>query len=273
MRIPSKLFGPLLALLLALPGAGAAQDLRIEGLGQVRVLTAAQMRARPDARDILVPDDPVYHRDMHYRAVPLRSLLSGLAADAHVQFVATDGFTGEVPAHLVIDGGRTTGWLAIEPEGHPWPPVGPGKPSAGPFYVVWTEPSAAGVGREQWPFQVATVRVTTDVDTRFPGMLPDPALPPDAPARRGFAVFKKDCITCHTLNGQGDARLGPDLNIPHSPTEYLGTAYLKKLVRNPQDLRHWPEAKMPAFDRRTLSDADLDDLVAYLSHMASRRPK
>ena len=273
MRSPSPLFGLLFALLSTAPAFAAAQELRIEGLGQARVLTAAQLRARLDASDILVPDDPVYHRDMHYRAVPLRSLLSGLAADAHVQFVATDGFTGEVPAHLVVDAGRTTGWLAIEPEGHPWSPVAPGKPSAGPFYVVWTNPSAAGVGREQWPFQVATIRVTSNVDTRFPAMLPDPALPSDAPARRGFAVFKKDCITCHTLNGQGDARLGPDLNIPYGPTEYLGTAYLKKLVRNPQDLRHWPEAKMPAFDRRTLSDADLDDLVAYLSHMASRRSK
>jgi mono/diheme cytochrome c family protein len=263
----------LLVLLLALPCAVGAQDLRIEGLGATRVLSAATLRTSPGARDIVVPDDPVYHRDMHYRAVPLRSLLPTLATDAQVQFVATDGFTGEVPARLVTDAGRTTGWLAIEPADRPWPPIAPGKPSAGPFYVVWTEPSAAGVGREQWPFQVATVRVTTTVDTRFPAMLPDAALPPDAPARRGFAVFKKDCITCHTLNGEGDARLGPDLNIPHSPTEYLGNAFLRKLVRNPQDLRRWPEAKMPGFDRRTLSDAELDDLLAYLSHMASRRSK
>jgi mono/diheme cytochrome c family protein len=263
----------LIVLLFALPGTASAQDLRVEGLGPTRVLDAAQLRARADARDILVPDDPVYHRDMHYRAVPLRALLAGLASDAHVQFVATDGFTGEVPARLVTDAGRTTGWLAIEPVGNPWPPVAPGKPSAGPFYVVWTEPSAAGVGREQWPFQVASIRITTSVDSRFPAMLPDAALPADAPARRGFAVFKKDCITCHTLNGEGDARLGPDLNLPHSPTEYLGAAFLRKLVRNPQDLRHWPQAKMPGFDQRTLSDADLDDLLAYLSHMASRRRK
>jgi mono/diheme cytochrome c family protein len=267
------MFRCLILLALALPGVVSAQSLRIEDSAQVRELTTAQLLARPDVRTILVPNDVAYHRDMHYLAVPLRSLLPGLTADEHVQFVAVDGFSGEVPARLIVDAGRATGWLAIEPTDHPWPPMASGKPSAGPFYVVWTEPQAAGIGPEQWPYQVATVRVTADVDTRFPAMLPDAALPPEAPARKGFAVFKKNCVTCHTLNGQGDARLGPDLNIPHGPTEYLGAAYLKKLVRNPQDLRHWPEAKMPAFDRRTLSDADLDDLVAYLSHMASRRPK
>lgn len=267
------MFQRLIMLVLALPAVAASQTLRIEDSAQVRELTAAQLLERPDVRNILVHNDVSYHRDMHYLAVPLHSLLPGLTADEHVQFIAADGFSGEVPARLIVDAGRTTGWLAIEPADHPWPPIAPGKPSAGPFYVVWTEPEAAGVGPEQWPYQVATVRVTADIDARFPAMLPDTSLPPDAPARKGFAVFKKNCVSCHTLNGQGDARLGPDLNIPHGPTEYLGAAYLKKLVRNPQDLRHWPDAKMPAFDRRTLSDADLDDLVAYLSHMASRRSK
>lgn len=267
------IFQRLVMLMLALPGLASAGVLRIEDAGQVRQLTTAQLLERPDVRNILVHHDVAYRRDMHYQAVPLRSLLPGLTAGEHVQFVAADGFTGEIPARLIIDAGPSTAWLAIEPTDRPWPPLASGKPSAGPFYVVWTEPEAAGIGPEQWPYNVATVRITGDIDTRFPAMLPDAGLPPDAPARKGFAVFKKNCITCHTLNGQGDARLGPDLNIPHGPTEYLGAAYLKKLVRNPQDLRHWPEAKMPAFDRRTLSDADLDDLVAYLSHMASRRSK
>jgi mono/diheme cytochrome c family protein len=44
-------------------------------------------------------------------------------------------------------------------------------------------------------------------------------------------------------------------------------------VRNPQDMRHWPQARMPGFNRETLSDADLDNLVAYLKHMATRKAK
>jgi mono/diheme cytochrome c family protein len=102
-------------------------------------------------------------------------------------------------------------------------------------------------------------------------MRPAPGLAASDPVTKGFAVFQRNCITCHTLNGQGDAKLGPDLNIPHSPTEYLRDDMLRTLVRNPQDMRHWPQAKMPGFNRQTLSDADLDNLVAYLKHMARRK--
>ncbi|CAM5209051.1 hypothetical protein LSPH26S_03820 [Lysinibacillus sphaericus] len=81
----------------------------------------------------------------------------------------------------------------------------------------WTS-RAAGVGPEQWPYELATIRRADSVATRFPAILPDPATPTDSAVRRGFAVFQRTCFACHTLNGAGDARLGPDLNIPHNPT-------------------------------------------------------
>ena len=239
----------------------------------IRTLTTEQLLARPDARDISVPGDVSYHRAMLYRAVPMKALLEGVAASSHLQFKAKDGFTAEIPASLIVDGHGAEAWLAIEPTGKPWPSLGEGKPSAGPFYLVWLHPEAGHVGPEQWPYQVATIKVLADPASRFPAMLPAADLPKDAPARRGFVVFQRNCITCHTLNGQGDAKLGPDLNIPHSPTEYLRDDMLRTLVRNPQDMRHWPQAKMPGFDRQTLSDADLDDLVTYLKHMAGRKAR
>ncbi|MET0255762.1 MAG: cytochrome c, partial [Luteibacter sp.] len=199
-----------------------------------------------------------------------KALLSGLDPDTHLQFVALDGFAAELPASLVLGHGAEA-WLAIEPPDAPWPALGKDKPGAGPFYLVWLHPEASHVGPEQWPYQIATVRLLAAPATRFPKMRPAADLPPDDPARRGFAVFQRNCLSCHTLNGQGDARLGPDLNIPHSPTEYLREDMLRTLIRNPQDLRHWPQAKMPGFDRDVLSDRDLDDLIAYLKHMAGRK--
>jgi len=236
-----------------------------------RTLTTEQLLARPDARDISVPGDVSYHRTMRYRAVPMKALLKGVAAASHLQFTAKDGFTAEIPASLILDAHGAEAWLAVEPTGTSWPVLGDGKPSAGPFYLVWLHPEAGHVGPEQWPYQVATIKVLGDPASRFPAMQPAADLPKDAPTRRGFAVFQRNCITCHTLNGQGDAKLGPDLNIPHSPTEYLRDDMLRTLVRNPQDLRHWPQAKMPGFSADTLSDTDLDDLVAYLKHMAGRK--
>jgi len=257
-------------LLLCAAPAMAANLVVATGAG-ARTFTTEQLLARPDARDIEVPGDVSYHRTAHYRAVPMRALLPGVPADAHLQFVALDGFAAEVPASLVLESRGAEAWLAVEPAGAGWPPLGGGKPSAGPFYLVWLHPEASHVGPEQWPYQVASIRVLAAPATRFPAMQPAASLPPDAPARRGFAVFQRNCLSCHTLNGQGDAKLGPDLNVPHSPTEYLRDDMFRTLVRNPQDLRHWPQAKMPGFDRKVLSDADLDDLVAYLKHMATRK--
>ncbi|MGB6144786.1 MAG: cytochrome c, partial [Rhodanobacter sp.] len=129
----------------------------------------------------------------------------------------------------------------------------------------------AGVGPEQWPYQLATIRRADSMAARFPAMLPDPRTPADSAVRRGLAVFQRTCFACHTLNGAGDARLGPDLNIPHNPTEYLRADLLRGYIRDPQSLRRWPQAKMPGFDTRALSDADLDDLLSYLRHMAGRK--
>jgi mono/diheme cytochrome c family protein len=84
-------------------------------------------------------------------------------------------------------------------------------------------------------------------------------------------VFKRTCFACHTLNGEGDSKLGPDLNIPHNPTEYLRADLLRAFVRDPQSLRHWPQAQMPPFPASTLSDADLDAVLDYLRYMARHK--
>jgi cytochrome c1 len=62
------------------------------------------------------------------------------------------------------------------------------------------------------------------------------------------------------------------LNLPHNPTEYLRTDLLRAFIRNPQSLRQWPQAKMQGFDTHALSAADLDAVLAYLRHMAGRKP-
>ena len=88
---------------------------------------------------------------------------------------------------------------------------------------------------------------------------------------RGFATFTRNCMVCHTMNLGGDATIGPDLNVPYNPTEYLRADALRRLIRDPQSLRHWPATKMPPFSVATLSDRDYNDVLAYLQHMAGRK--
>lgn len=261
----------LLAACLALP-AHAAELVIDSGHGTHRYSTA-QLLERPDVRRIDIPTDVAYQRGMHYRAIPVRHLLDGIGPDDHLQFVAGDGFAAEIPAAVVLADHGSEAWLAIEDPAHPWPPLPGNHGRAGPFYLVWTDPQASHISPEQWPFQLATIRRLDSVASRFPAIVPAASVPPDSPVQRGFTVFQRTCFACHTLNGEGDSRLGPDLNIPYGPTEYLRADLLRAYIRNPQSLRHWPLAKMPGFPAQSLSDADLDAVISYLEYMAKHKRK
>ncbi|MFJ3485818.1 c-type cytochrome [Pseudomonas sp. NPDC090202] len=248
-----------------------AAQLTVDLGGGSRTWDSEQLLHHPEAREIDIPDDVSYKRSMHYRAVPMSVLLPGVSADAHLQAVATDGFAAEMPAGPLLQKTGSQAWLAIEDPAHPWPGLAKDKPSAGPFYLVWTQPQASKISPEQWPYAVGSIRLLASVAERFPALLPDPKLAADDPANKGFALFQKNCLACHRLNGAGDAQLGPDLNIPHNPTEYFAGDYLKLYIRNPQNLRQWPQAKMPAITPEVLSDEELGQVVAYLKHMAGRK--
>ena len=75
---------------------------------------------------------------------------------------------------------------------------------------------------------------------RFPVIAPAAGLGTTGPVRRGFATFQKNCMVCHTMNLGGDATIGPDLNVPYNPTEYLRADALRRLIRDPQALRRLP---------------------------------
>ena len=259
----------LLALLIGLP-ASAAQ-LTIELDHSSKAWQTADLLTHPQAQTVQIVDDVSYKRVMTYRAVPLAVLLPGLKPESHLQAVALDGFAAELTAAPLLNKQGARAWLAIEDPAQPWPALADGKPSAGPFYLVWTDPQAGQISPEQWPFQIAGIKQLKTVAERFPALLPDPKLAPNDPINQGFALFQKNCLACHRLNGAGDAQVGPDLNIPYNPTEYFGGDFLKRYIRDPQSMRHWPQAKMPAFAASVLPDGELDLLVGYLKHMAGRK--
>lgn len=261
--------GTLLALMLAGATPAIAAELHLELHGKTHQWRTADLLRHPQAQDISIEQDVSYKRDMTYRAVPVRVLLEGVTAGDHIQVVAEDGFAAEIPAAPLLNERGAVAWLAVEDPAQPWPPRTAGRPSAGPFYLVWQDPQAGDIGPEQWPFQVATIRTLAPVSERFPALLP--AADAGTEVQAGLAHFQKHCLACHRLNGAGDAQFGPDLNIPYNPTEYFAGDFLQRYIRDPQQLRRWPEGRMPGFGRTVLSDHDLQQLVAYLRHMAGRK--
>ena len=255
-------------------GAGATEpELTIVMGGRMATYAPAALLALPAATQVAISGDVAYKRDMSFRAIPVAALLAGVGFDETIRFVANDGFVANLPAApLLARGNGAVAYLAIEPPDAPWPPLKSGESAtAGPFYLVWVHPELGGIHDEQWPYQIARIESALPLVKRFPVLAPASGLSAQDPIRHGFAAYEKHCSVCHTLNLGGDATIGPDLNVPYNPTEYLRVDALRRLIRDPQTLRRWPAAKMPKFPATTLSDRELTDLLAYLRHMADRK--
>jgi mono/diheme cytochrome c family protein len=243
--------------------------------GDTRHFARDALLARPDVANVEVAADVAYGKAMRFRAVPVAALLAGLnpPADSVIETVALDGFAAQLPLDLITntDPAKPVAWLAIEPADNPWPPL-PGKTaSAGPFYILWTGAAAATIRSEQWPYQVAKLASQPSPASRWPALGVDPALPATHPVRAGQALFVTQCLPCHNLNGAGASAIGPDLNKPMSPTEYLTRAGLRALIRDPKSVRSWAEQRMPGFAADQMSDREIDLVIDYFTHMAARR--
>jgi mono/diheme cytochrome c family protein len=270
IRCPRLALACVIGLAVVRAAAAAEAELAVTIAGRTTTYAPASLLGMPAAASITVPNDVAYKRDMSFRAVPAARLLAGAGPDDTLRFVASDGFVATIPAALLLSHGGAVPYIAVEPPDAPWPALKPeGGPSAGPFYLVWLNPQQSRITPEQWPYQIARIEDVLPLVKRYPMLAP--AASAHETVRRGYAVFEKNCSVCHTLNLGGDATIGPDLNVPYNPTEYMRVDALRRLIRDPQTLRRWPAAKMPAFEPKLLSDRDLTDLLAYLRHMADRK--
>jgi mono/diheme cytochrome c family protein len=270
MRVPALV---LLGLGLACRAWANEPTLTVTTGGSTVSFAPAALLAMPAATTITIPRDVAYRRAMTYHALPVSALLPGVRPEETIRFVTRDGFVASLPASaLLAAGDGAVAYLAIEATDPPWPALRSGDPAtAGPFYLVWQRPERGAIVSEQWPYQIATIEAVAPLAKRYPMTAPAATLSPRDPVRRGYEVYVKNCSVCHTVNLGGDSNVGPDLNVPYNPTEYLRPDALRHLIRDPQSLRKWPNARMPAFDARVVSDRDLTDLITYLRHMADRR--
>jgi mono/diheme cytochrome c family protein len=263
---------PCLCLMSTVASADPVLDVVIGG--QTRQFGREELLHRPDVSQVTVTSDVAYGKVMSYRAVPLAALLLGLnpSGDLVIDSVALDGFVAHLPFDILTntDPAKAVAWLAIEPDDRPWPRL-PGKAlGAGPFYIVWTGATAAMIRSEQWPYQLKRLESQPLPVARWPALDVDPALPATDPTRAGLALFVTQCLPCHTLNGAGASDVGPDLNQPMNPTQYMTPDGLRALIRDPKSVRHWPAAQMPGFASDRMTDREIDLIIGYLMHIAAR---
>lgn len=211
--------------------------------------------------------DPYYQRAKRFRAMPLEALLVAAFSPATVvelarmQFVlrAQDGYTVPLSGQRLLEGGAHLAIADLDVAA--WEPIGPRRANPGPFYLVWSNPAQGDLETHPRPWQLATIEIAA-FETVFPHTAPV-GEPDGAPAWRGYALFREQCVRCHAVNREG-GRVGPDLNVPRSIVEYRPAEQIRSYIRNPLRFRY---SVMPAHPG--LTDGDLDGLLAYFQRMSA----
>lgn len=140
--------------------------------------------------------------------------------------------------------------------------------SLGPLYLVWDNISSKALlesGASDMPYQIKNVEIK--FVTPFPNM--SPPANASAEAQRGFMHFRKHCMACHTINGEGGGK-APELNYPVSVVEYIKTEYLKRWIENPLSIRY--NTMMPGLAKEIPNRGKItEELIAYLKAMSANK--
>lgn len=238
----------------------------------VKTLDRATLERACAAATVTI-DDPYYGRPKRYRACPLATVLAlgfgsldDTPAATDVFFRARDGYVKPASIARVREAG---GWIAFADADRMrgtdpgFAPIDRRQVDPAPYYVVWEKPAQRDTHRYPWPYQLAAVELASFA-ARYPHTAPT-GLPPDAPAWRGYEIFRGECSACHAVNGEGGT-IGPELNVPQSIVEYRPADQLKAFIRKPEAFRY---TSMPSHEH--LTDADLDAVLAYFRAMRDRK--
>lgn len=217
--------------------------------------------------------EPHERKEGRFQAFPMDQLLAKTIGEEwdkseEILFTCSDGFQPSIPtsefkahrAYLAFAREGQTDFTVYSPDERKQVPMGP-------FYLVWENIHDSALQRQGtvpgWPYQVTTLDAIDFAD-RFPHMSPPGGSGPAAD--RGFHIFRKYCLSCHTINGEGGGK-GAELNYPANPTEYYRTEWLKKWILEPRGIRYG--AEMPGLKSQDAESArDIDDVIAYLTAMA-----
>lgn len=210
-----------------------------------------------------------------YRAIPVRPVFERIFGKnwekaRQIVFTSIDGYQPSVPVEKFL--AHNAYFAFAHEDGSPFVMINKlqnnEKVPLGPLYLVWDNIGSKALlesGASDMPYQIKTVGLRSED--------PFAALaPPDSSSEdilRGFDHFRKYCVSCHTINGEGGGK-APELNYPMSVTEYIKPEYLKRWIEQPQTIRY--NTKMPALGHE-IPDRDrvTDEIIAYLKMMSIRK--
>ena len=218
---------------------------------------------------VTISNDPVYHKTKKYHAVNALLLLKNEIdltkldiKNTLIVFECIDGYKPEMPLELFLN---TKPYLAFKdvdaPKGSNWEKIikNGNEMNADPFYLVYDSVSSDNQ-EYKWPYNVIKFHFVSK-NKNIEALQPKE----DENAMKGFALFQKQCITCHALNGIG-GQMGPELNYPKNVTEYWKETELVDYIVNPAAFRH--KVKMPTLG---ITKQQSEEIVYYLKYMSKKK--
>lgn len=221
-------------------------------------------------------DDYYLRRPMRYQAIPLSALLRAWASEApgydELIFRCADGYLAHV-SRADFEAGKLNAFFlafgqslgAESPTADSFQvkiPQGKAEISPEPFYAVSTD--KAGFSTLSWPYELMQIEFV-NFGQMFPKLM-FAGLEKNPQLKKGFDLFRGQCLKCHSLNLQG-GDIGPELNIPRNITEYRDGAYLRAFIRDASGYR--AKSKMPPF--ASLSTDEMNAIISYLKQMAAHK--
>lgn len=236
-----------------------------------RLVTSMQMaKTLPMAK--VVVNDPVYKKVKRYEGFWLEDVLRlsgiGFTGDSTLVFSSLDGYQARLndisepdakPLVAIRDLDNASGWEFLI--------NGKQRLTPGPFYLVWQVKAKTNTlaMKLPWPYQISKIEVRGSEEAQRRLLPIGTAVRSDV--SRGFSLFTKSCITCHSVNLEGGV-LGPELNVPKNITEYRDWPYLVEFIKDPSSFR--AKSKMPSF-KNTLTDVEIDQVLNYLWWMRDHK--
>ena len=218
--------------------------------------------------EVLVSDDPVYHKAKRYLATPMLPILKTIPdfdkinkAETKIVFECEDGYKPEMslekflsaPSFIAqsdLDAPKGSNWEKITKEGH--------EMKADPFYIIYQGVSAKDY-EFKWPYNVVKIHLAP-LHENDKKLVPD-----DKKMMVGYKLYVKHCQICHAINNVG-GNMGPELNYPKSVTSYWKRPELIDFIVNPASFR--TNVKMP---KPSISKAQSEQIVTYLEYMARKK--
>jgi mono/diheme cytochrome c family protein len=242
----------------------------------VKSLTAKELTQTIEPRRVEV-FEPYEHTKVSFTALPLERVfdeaygLSWRKREA-ILFTCRDGYQPTIAVQRVLN---HQAFLAVARPGD----VGftilkdeegtKKRIELSPFYVIWENLDDVRIrieGDKGWPYQVIGIDLVS-FRSRFAEMAPPRNASTEVLA--GFQAYVAHCSQCHAINGRGGA-IGPELNYPANPTEYMKDGWLRKWIDDPTSMRRAP--RMPPLNPELPErDRIIDEIVAYLAAMASHK--